>query len=104
MINKLRYGDVEKLAKALELAPRIIKKLVDKRLAVIKASIEELSGTINDIKESRRENSRLYRRARGEILGAKHEDLKTRGTHWRTSRGHVVTNSRRGASGPGPQD
>ena len=50
LINELRHGDAERFAKALELVPEIIEELVGKRLVSIKASIEELSGTLNDIR------------------------------------------------------
>ena len=50
LINELRHGGAERLAKALELIPEIIEELVDKRLVSIKASIDELSGTLNDIR------------------------------------------------------
>ncbi len=50
LINELRHGGAERFAKALELVPEIIEELVDKRLVSIKASIDELSGVLNDIR------------------------------------------------------
>ena len=50
LINELRHSGAEKFAKALELVPEIIEELVDKRLVSIKASIDELSGILNDIR------------------------------------------------------